>query len=196
MRILLIDNYDSFVYNLYHSIRSITDASLEIKKNDAVSPVEAASFDKIILSPGPGIPSEAGNLLDIIRYCAGKCPILGVCLGHQAICEAFGGSLTNLSEPYHGITSLIQTNSDDPLFKIIGSQMDVGRYHSWVINESTLPPQLKVIARCPENQIMAIRHTELPVYGVQFHPESILTPMGDTLLKNWIEIPYTFTCGD
>lgn len=188
MKLLIIDNYDSFVYNLYHVFRSITDAEIVIKKNDAVSPVEAASFDKIVLSPGPGIPSEAGNLLDIIRFCAGKRPILGVCLGHQAIAEAFGGSLVNLSQPFHGIESSISTDKDSPVFEIIGEQMTVGRYHSWVVNEDTLPCELKVIARCSEGSIMALSHTYYPVYGVQFHPESILTPQGNQLLKNWIEL--------
>lgn len=189
MRILLIDNYDSFVYNLYHSLRSITDATIEIKKNDAVSPSEAASFDKIILSPGPGIPTEAGNLLEIIRFCSEKCSILGVCLGHQAIAEAFGGSLINLSEPYHGIQSTIQTDSSDPLFSTIGAQMDIGRYHSWIINEESLPDNFKVTARCDQGYIMAVSHSRLPVFGVQFHPESILTPKGNELLRNWINLP-------
>lgn len=188
MKLLLIDNYDSFVYNLYHALRNITDAEIVIKKNDAVSPDEAASFDKIVLSPGPGIPSEAGELLNIIRYCSGKRPILGVCLGHQAIAEAFGGSLVNLSEPYHGIESLVYTDKNSTLFRETGDSMVVGRYHSWIVDECTLPKELVVTARCPEGSIMAISHLKYPVFGVQFHPESILTPQGNQLLKSWIEL--------
>ncbi|MGL4331782.1 MAG: anthranilate synthase component II [Bacteroidales bacterium] len=188
MKLLLIDNYDSFVYNLYHALRSITDAEIVIKKNDAVSPDEAASFDKIVLSPGPGIPTEAGELLNIIRYCSGKRPILGVCLGHQAIAEAFGGSLINLTEPYHGIESVICTDKNTPLFSEVGDTMTVGRYHSWVVDERTLPEDLVVTARCAEGSIMAIAHRYYPVYGVQFHPESILTPQGNQILKSWIEL--------
>ncbi|MGL5317874.1 MAG: anthranilate synthase component II [Bacteroidales bacterium] len=188
MKILLLDNYDSFVYNLYHALRSITDAGIVIKKNDAVSPEEAASFDKIVLSPGPGLPSEAGNLINIIQHCAGKCPILGVCLGHQAIAEAFGGSLINLSSPFHGIESTIDITSTSLIFHRLGNPMTVGRYHSWSVDESSLPDDLDIIARCPEKGIMALAHKRFPIYGVQFHPESILTPEGNQLLKNWIEL--------
>lgn len=188
MRILLVDNYDSFVYNLHHALRSVTDAEIVIKKNDAVSAVEAASFDKIILSPGPGIPSEAGNLLDIIRFCADKRPILGVCLGHQAIAEAFGGSLINLPHPYHGIKSDIQTDTESLLFRQAGNPMTVGRYHSWIINEDTLHKDFVVSARSEDGFIMAISHKYYPLFGVQFHPESILTPKGNILLDSWIKL--------
>lgn len=189
MKILIIDNYDSFVHNLYHAVRLITDDPISIKKNDAVSPEEAASFDKILLSPGPGIPSEAGNLLDIITFCANKTSILGVCLGHQAIAEAMGGSLINIEAPFHGIQSVIACDPSDPLFAGIGNKMQVGRYHSWIVDQTSLPDCLHITARSEEQHIMAFRHTCYSLSGVQFHPESILTPQGNLLLKNWLNMP-------
>ncbi|MGL5772621.1 MAG: anthranilate synthase component II [Bacteroidales bacterium] len=189
MKILIIDNYDSFVHNLYHAVRSITNDTIDIKKNDAVSPEEAASFDKILLSPGPGIPSEAGNLLAIIRFCANKTSILGVCLGHQAIAEAMGGSLINIEAPFHGIQSLIACDPSDPLFAGIGNNMQVGRYHSWIVNPQTLPDCLRITALSEEKHIMAFKHSDYSLYGVQFHPESILTTQGNLLLKNWLDLP-------
>lgn len=189
MKILIIDNYDSFVHNLYHAVKSITNDTICIKKNDAVSPEEAASFDKILLSPGPGIPSEAGRLLDIIRYCADKSSILGVCLGHQAIAEAFGGALINIEFPFHGIQSEITCDDSDTLFVGIGSKMLVGRYHSWIVDPEKLPDSMHVTALSDEQHIMAFKHESYSLFGVQFHPESILTPQGNQLLKNWLNLP-------
>lgn len=186
MKIVIIDNYDSFVYNLSHLIKEL-GAEVTVKRNDRFSLEEIAEFDKILLSPGPGIPEEAGLLLDVIRTYAGKKPILGVCLGEQAIGEVYGGKLTNLDEVFHGVqTPISLTAPDDYLFEGLPSQIQVGRYHSWVVDRMGLPDCLEVTAVSEEGYVMALRHRTLDVRGVQFHPESVLTPDGRQILANWI----------
>jgi anthranilate synthase component 2 len=187
MKILVLDNYDSFTYNLVYIIRQLGFGDqMEIFRNDKITVDAVAGFDKILLSPGPGVPADAGIMPQLLsRYYATK-SILGVCLGHQAIGEAFGSQLTNLSEVMHGVASDVKVKPDF-LFERMPDTFKIGRYHSWVIDESTLSPALEVIARTPDQQIMAIRHREFQVRGVQFHPESILTENGVQLIKNWLE---------
>ena len=187
MKILVLDNYDSFTYNLVYIVRQLGyGAQMDVFRNDKISLEDVANYDKILLSPGPGVPSEAGIMPDLLKRYSSTKSILGVCLGHQAIGEAFGGSLTNLSEVLHGVASPV-TIQKDLLFEQIPDTFSIGRYHSWVIDESTLSPDLEVIARTPDRQIMAVRHRQYRVRGVQFHPESILTQYGVQLMKNWLE---------
>lgn len=185
MSITIIDNYDSFTYNLSHLVKEL-GASVTVVRNDRFKLDELEKSDRILLSPGPGIPEEAGLLTDVIRRYAGKKPILGVCLGEQAIGEVFGGKLINLEQVYHGIQSRISIVADDPLFKGLPREIEVGRYHSWVVDRESLPHCLEVTALSPEGYIMALRHKQLDVRGIQFHPESILTPDGKKILANWI----------
>lgn len=185
MKIVIIDNYDSFVYNLSHVIKEL-GAEVTVKRNDQFRLEELEEFDKILLSPGPGVPEEAGLLLDVIRRYAGKKPILGVCLGEQAIGEVYGGKLTNLDEVFHGIQSPISLTATDYLFEGLPSTVQVGRYHSWVVDQKDFPDCLEVTAVSEEGYIMALRHRTLDVRGVQFHPESVLTPEGKQMLGNWI----------
>jgi len=185
MRIVIIDNYDSFTYNLSHLIKSL-GAEVDVVRNDQFQLADLESYSKIVLSPGPGIPSEAGLLLDVIRTYAGKKPILGVCLGHQAIGEVFGGQLENLSEVFHGVATPCHIVVDDPIFSGIDRDITVGRYHSWVVSNENLPACLEVTAVSDEGQIMALRHRELNIRGIQFHPESVLTPDGRKMLQNWM----------
>ncbi|NVJ86342.1 MAG: aminodeoxychorismate/anthranilate synthase component II [Algoriphagus sp.] len=187
MKILVLDNYDSFTYNLVYIIRQLGyGQQMDIFRNDKISLEEVASYDKILLSPGPGIPSEAGIMPELLKMYSSEKSILGVCLGHQAIGEAFGGSLINLSEVLHGVASQVKVERD-LLFEGIPESFQIGRYHSWVINEETLSPDLEVIARTADHQIMAVRHKRFAVRGVQFHPESILTEHGVQIIKNWLE---------
>lgn len=187
MKILVLDNYDSFTYNLVYIIRQLGYSDqLAIYRNDKVGLDEVDKYDKILLSPGPGVPSKAGIMPQLLTQYASKKSILGVCLGHQAIGEAFGGNLMNLSEVLHGVSSEVQV-VQDYLFEGIPSTFKIGRYHSWVIDESSLSPDLEVIARTSDQQIMAVRHKKFQVRGVQFHPESILTENGVQLIKNWLE---------
>ena len=185
MKIVIIDNYDSFVYNLSHVIKEL-GAEVTVKRNDQFRLEELEEFDKILLSPGPGVPEEAGLLLDVIRRYAGKKPILGVCLGEQAIGEVYGGKLTNLDEVFHGIQSPVSLTAKDYLFEGLPSTVQVGRYHSWVVDQKDFPDCLEVTAVSEEGYIMALRHRTLDVRGVQFHPESVLTPEGKQILGNWI----------
>jgi anthranilate synthase component 2 len=185
-RILVFDNYDSFTYNLVHLVEKLTYQKVEVYRNDRIPLEKVKEFDKIILSPGPGIPSEAGLLLPLIREYAANKSILGVCLGHQAIGEAFGGKLVNLSTVYHGVATPVKILHQTDLFAGLPDTLEVGRYHSWVISEEDLPRELEVTARDENNYIMALRHTSLDVQGVQFHPESVLTPHGEKILKNWL----------
>ena len=187
MKTVIIDNYDSFTYNLSHLVREL-GAEVTVLRNDQFCLDEIEAHSKIILSPGPGIPSEAGLLLDVIRTYAGRKPILGVCLGHQAIGEVFGGKLENLSEVFHGVATPCHIVADDPIFKGLGRDITVGRYHSWVVSREGLPDCLEVTAVSDEGQIMALRHRELKVHGIQFHPESILTPQGKTIIQNFIDL--------
>lgn len=187
MKILVLDNYDSFTYNLVYIVRQLGyGAQMDVFRNDKISLEDVAQYDKILLSPGPGVPSEAGIMPELLKKYAASKSILGVCLGHQAIGEAFGGSLINLSEVLHGVASKV-TIQKDLLFDQIPDTFSIGRYHSWVIDESTLSPDLEVIARTPDQQIMAVRHRKFDVRGVQFHPESILTENGVKIMQNWLE---------
>lgn len=186
MKLLVIDNYDSFTYNLVHDAEAILGTSVTVRRNDALTLDEVADYDALLLSPGPGIPSEAGLLLDIIRRYASTKPMLGVCLGHQALGEVFGATLYNLPEVYHGIATPIQrTAADSMLLEGVGRQLEVGRYHSWCIQADSLPQEWVVTARDVAGDIMAMRHRDLPLYGVQFHPESVLTPEGKQMLANF-----------
>ena len=187
MKILVIDNYDSFVYNLVHYLQEL-DCEVTIKRNDQFKLEEVTAYDRILLSPGPGIPDEAGMLKDIIRTYAGKKPILGVCLGLQAIGEVFGGSITNLSEVYHGVSTKAKiVVNDELLFKGLGDEIEVGHYHSWVVTKDDLPEILEITSLDENGHIMSLRHREFDIRGVQFHPESVLTPKGKEMIKNWID---------
>ena len=186
MKVLLFDNYDSFTYNLLHILKEL-DVDVEVHRNDKISLDEVERFDKILLSPGPGIPEEAGILLPLIRRYAPTKSILGVCLGEQAIGEAFGATLTNLTDVHHGVCSNIRVKVPDPLFTDLESGFRAGRYHSWVVSKENFPDCLEIAAEdVEEGQIMALRHREYDVRGIQFHPESILTPKGKTIIWNWI----------
>jgi anthranilate synthase component 2 len=187
MKILVLDNYDSFTYNLVYIVRQLGyGPDMDVFRNDKITLEEVEKYDKILLSPGPGVPSEAGIMPELIQRYSPTKSILGVCLGHQAIGEAFGGDLTNLSEVLHGVASQV-TVQKDLLFEGISDTFSIGRYHSWVIDEASLSPDLEVIARTPDQQIMAVRHKKFDVRGVQFHPESILTENGIRIMKNWLE---------
>ncbi|MDX1908666.1 MAG: aminodeoxychorismate/anthranilate synthase component II [Bacteroidia bacterium] len=189
MKLLVLDNYDSFTYNLVHIIRELGyGAELEVHRNDAL-PLEVISrYDKIVLSPGPGIPAEAGIMPALIRQYAPQIPMLGVCLGHQAIAEALGGELYNLSEVYHGVGTPIRIlKPGDPLFQEIPAEVYVGRYHSWAVRRDTLPPDIHVLAEDEAGAVMALRHAVYPVCGVQFHPESVITQHGKTMISNWLQ---------
>lgn len=184
---VIIDNYDSFTYNLVHLIKEL-GADVTVVRNNQFSLEELAAFDRIVLSPGPGIPSEAGQLLDVIRRYAGVKPILGVCLGHQAIGEVFGAKLVNLSDVFHGVTTEARQLVDTPLFAGLPEHFPVGRYHSWVVAKTSFPDCLEIIAESNEGMIMALRHRTHNVYGIQFHPESVLTPDGKRIMENWLHI--------
>ena len=185
MKVVIIDNYDSFTYNLSHLVKEL-GAEVAVVRNDLFRLEELEQYSKIILSPGPGIPSEAGLLLDVIRTYAGRKPILGVCLGHQAIGEVFGAKLENLSDVFHGVATPCHIIADDPIFSGLERDITIGRYHSWVVSREDLPDCLEVTAVSDEGQIMALRHRELNVRGIQFHPESVLTPDGRKMLQNWM----------
>ena len=185
MKVVIIDNYDSFTYNLSHLVKELK-AEVTVLRNDQFRLEELEQYSKIILSPGPGVPSEAGLLLDVIRTYAGRKPILGVCLGHQAIGEAFGAKLENLSDVFHGVATPCHIVADDPIFSGISRDITIGRYHSWVVSKEDFPDCLEVTAVSDEGQIMALRHRELNIRGIQFHPESVLTPDGRKMLQNWM----------
>lgn len=188
MKLLVFDNYDSFTYNLVHLVEKILGEKVDVARNDQIALEDMEQYDKIILSPGPGIPVEAGLLLPLIRQYAASKSILGVCLGHQAIGEVFGGRLINLENVYHGVaTNCSVISSDEHLFKNIPAQLEVGRYHSWVIQKEGFPDELEVTAVDDNGMIMAMKHKKYNVRGVQFHPESVLTPMGEQIIKNWLE---------
>ena len=187
MKILVIDNYDSFTYNLVQYIQRVTGELPDVYRNDKITAEEAKAYDKILLSPGPGIPDEAGNLKNIIKECGPTKSIFGVCLGVQAIAEVFGGSISNLNQVYHGISSsIIQTKEEDFIFNNVSKVFDGARYHSWIVNREDLPKELKITAIDEDASIMALKHADYDVRGVQFHPESILTTEGMTMIKNWI----------
>ena len=191
MKIVIIDNYDSFTYNLAHLIKEL-GAEVTVYRNDEpevqalIDNADNVEFDKIVLSPGPGIPSEAGLLLDVIRTFAGKKPMLGVCLGHQAIGEVFGGQLTNLSDVFHGVATEGTQFGNDPIFAGLPKRIVMGRYHSWVVSKDGFPSCLEITAESDEGQVMALRHKEYDIHGIQFHPESVLTTEGKTMIGNWL----------
>ena len=194
--ILLIDNYDSFVYNLYQFL-AVEDPDVRLVRNDRITPEEALSMepDAIVISPGPGKPSDAGVCIELIRQLKGRIPILGVCLGHQAIGEAFGATVTHASRLMHGKTSLLTDVADDIIFKGIKKPAQVARYHSLSVQESTLPQELEVTARSDDGEIMAMRHREYLIYGLQFHPESVMTPEGSAMIRNFLETAGTAVNG-
>lgn len=186
MNVIVIDNYDSFTYNLVHYLEDL-GCTVTVKRNDQLQLEDIEPFDKIVLSPGPGIPDEAGLLKPIIEAYAKTKPILGVCLGHQAIGEVFGGTLANLDKVYHGVATPVEVVQEDPLFEGLGKSFEVGRYHSWVV-QVPLPEDLVLLAQESNGQVMAMRHKTYDLYGVQFHPESILSPNGKQLLNNWLKL--------
>ena len=194
--ILLIDNYDSFVYNLYQFL-AVEDPDVRLVRNDRITPEEALAMkpDAIVISPGPGKPSDAGVCIELIRQLKGRIPILGVCLGHQAIGEAFGATVTHASRLMHGKTSLLTDVADDIIFKGIKKPVQVARYHSLSVQESTLPQELEVTARSDDGEIMAMRHREYLIYGLQFHPESVMTPEGSAMIRNFLEAAGTAVNG-
>jgi len=206
-KILVFDNYDSFTYNLVHLVEKIIHEKVDVYRNDEIPLEKVKEYDKIILSPGPGIPEEAGLLLPLIKEYASSKSILGVCLGHQAIGEAFGGKLINLSTVYHGVATEIRVLSQESgvgsresgvnskesdsrhnLFKGLPGKLEVGRYHSWIVSDESFPEELEVTARDENNYIMALQHKNYDVQGVQFHPESVLTPMGEKIMRNWLAV--------
>ena len=204
MKILVFDNYDSFTYNLVHLVEKILHQKVDVYRNDQIPLERVKEYDKIILSPGPGIPEEAGLLLALIKEYASSKSILGVCLGHQAIGEAFGGKLVNLSTVYHGVAtpvkivrrqtsnvnneknSRLTSHVSRNLFEGLPNEFDAGRYHSWIVSDEDFPEELEVTARDENNYIMALQHKKFDVQGVQFHPESVLTPRGEDILRNWL----------
>jgi anthranilate synthase component 2 len=188
-KILVIDNYDSFTYNLVHYIEKLTDSSPAVFRNDEISIEEAGAYDKILLSPGPGVPADAGICIELIKYYAPTKSILGICLGHQAIGEAFGGKILNLDSVYHGVsTPVVISDLNDPLFKNLTSPIKAGRYHSWVVSEANLPACLSITCMDDNGLIMGLSHKTFDVRGLQFHPESVLTEHGLEMIKNWINI--------
>ena len=188
MKIAILDNYDSFTYNLVHAIEKVVKHRIDVIRNDQVDVEYFARYDKIVLSPGPGIPDEAGILKPLIKRWAQEKSIFGVCLGQQAIGEVFGGTLDNLDKVYHGVaTTIIQAVSDEKIFDGIPEIFEAGRYHSWIVRRDNLPDCLEVTAIDKQGQIMALRHKTLDVRGVQFHPESVLTPLGERMIENWLK---------
>ena len=185
MKIAIIDNYDSFTYNLRHVVVE-SGRQVDVFRNDAFSLEELEPYDKIILSPGPGIPEEAGLLLETIRRYAPVKPILGICLGEQAIARVFGARLVNLPKVFHGVQTPVTLSGDDYIFEGLPRVIQAGRYHSWVVDTGDFPDSLEITAVSAEGQIMALRHRKYDVRGIQFHPESVLTPCGKTILFNWL----------
>ncbi|WP_302429368.1 aminodeoxychorismate/anthranilate synthase component II [uncultured Prevotella sp.] len=186
MKIVIIDNYDSFTYNLSHLLKEL-GADVTVVRNDKFELKDLEQYDKIVLSPGPGIPSEAGLLLEVIRTYAGRKPILGVCLGHQAIGEVFGASLENLKEVYHGVQTEGTQLGNDYIFDGLPERVMMGRYHSWVVAKDSVPESLEVTAMSDDGEIMAMRHRQYDIHGIQFHPESVLTPEGKTIVGNFLK---------
>jgi len=184
-KVLVIDNYDSFTYNLVHYLEDL-DCEVTVKRNDQLDLEEIEHFDKIVLSPGPGIPDEAGLLKSVIKHYAPTKSIFGVCLGQQAIAEVFGGKLINLDKVYHGVATQVEiTAKEDPLFKGLDPTIEAGRYHSWIVDPN-LPDSLEATSFDNNGHIMSLRHKVYDVTSVQYHPESVLTPKGKQILKNWL----------
>ncbi len=192
MNILVFDNYDSFTYNLVHLVEKIIHGKVTVHRNDQIPLEDIQQFDKIILSPGPGIPEEAGLLLPLIKEYAASKSMLGVCLGHQAIGQAFGGTLVNLETVYHGVATKItahegRTKQSIDLFAQLPAELEVGRYHSWVVSDQDFPEELEITATDDNGYIMALQHKTYDIQGVQFHPESVLTPDGERIIRNWLQ---------
>ena len=194
IKTVIIDNYDSFTYNLSHLLKEL-GASVTVVRNDKFRIEDLEQFDKIVLSPGPGIPSEAGLMPQVIKTYAGRKPILGICLGHQAIGEAFGAKLLNIGNVVHGVATPAHLTAQDYLFEGLASDLEVGRYHSWVVDDKDLPQCLEVTSRSDDGYIMSLRHREFDIRGIQFHPESVLTPQGKTIINNWLN-SHTDSGGD
>ena len=193
LKILVFDNYDSFTYNLVHLVEKITHEKVDVYRNDQIQMENVKEYDKIILSPGPGIPEEAGLLLPLIKEYASSKSILGVCLGHQAIGQAFGGGLINLSSVFHGVATPVKVKSEKSkvksfLFENLPEVLEVGRYHSWVVSKENFPAELEITAEDESGMIMGLQHKTFDVQGVQFHPESVLTPMGEAIMRNWLKV--------
>jgi anthranilate synthase component 2 len=186
MKILIFDNYDSFTYNLVHLVKELGYKDVEVHRNDRIALDEVENFDKIILSPGPGIPSEAGLLLPLIKRFAPTKSIFGVCLGHQAIAESFGGKLINLEDVYHGIATPVKIIIRRPIFTGLPETIEVGRYHSWIVDKNGFPEELEITAVDERGYVMALEHKAFDVHGVQFHPESVLTPSGKEIMKRFL----------
>ena len=191
MKILIFDNYDSFTYNLVHVVEKIIHGKVDVYRNDKIELEKVKEYDKIILSPGPGLPNESGILLALIKEYASSKSILGVCLGHQAIGEVFGGSLINLSTVYHGVATNVHVNpnrttSENDVFNNLPGDIEVGRYHSWIVSKENFPKDLEITAEDAKGYVMALRHKTFDVQGVQFHPESVLTPLGEQMMRNWL----------
>lgn len=188
MKIMVLDNYDSFTYNLVNYLRELTNRErIDVFRNDKISIEEVGNYDKILISPGPGVPKDAGITIDLIRKWSPEKSILGVCLGCQAIAESFGGEIYNLDRVYHGVSTYMKVmDKDDSLFRDVPENFTAGRYHSWVIKEDKLPEQIKITARDEEGMIMAVAHREYDLKGVQFHPESVLTRYGKQMIANWL----------
>lgn len=187
MKILLLDNYDSFTYNLVHLVEQFDGVEVEVHRNDTFRPENAGQYDKILLSPGPGLPGEAGILKQLIREAAGKQSIFGVCLGMQAIAEVFGATLFNLPEVQHGIATLTKiTDTSEILFKDLPQKFKTGRYHSWMVSKDNFPAALRITSEDENGQVMSLRHATADIRGVQFHPESVLTEYGKEIMRNWV----------
>ncbi len=184
--ILVVDNYDSFTYNLVHYLEDL-GGTVTVRRNDVILPEQCLDYDAVVLSPGPGVPVEAGKLIPIIEFLKEKKPMLGICLGHQAIVEVFGGKIINLDQVFHGVATQMN-HTGTPLFHKIPTVFEAGRYHSWVADRNSFPEELAITATDENGQIMALKHKELPIYGVQFHPESVMTPQGKTMLKNFLKL--------
>ena len=185
IKTIIIDNYDSFTYNLSHLLKELR-ADVTVVRNDKFKIEDLEKYDKIVLSPGPGIPSEAGLMPQVIKAYAGRKPILGICLGHQAIGEAFGAKLLNIGNVVHGVATPAHLTAQDYLFEGLPADLEVGRYHSWVVDENGLPECLEVTSRSDDGYIMSMRHKEYEIRGIQYHPESVLTPNGKDIIKNWL----------
>ena len=187
-KIVVIDNYDSFTYNLVHALQQLSGCRVDVFRNDRVSREELEKYEAMVLSPGPGVPGEAGKLKQIIEWFSKTKRILGVCLGHQAIAEVFGGQLININRVFHGVSTLVQVcDREDYLYRGIPEVFDGGRYHSWIVSKEQLPDCLKVTAVAEDGEIMGISHREYDIRGVQYHPESVLTTVGEQIIANWIE---------
>ncbi len=186
MKILVLDNYDSFVYNLVHYIRQLGFTDVDVYRNDKIALSDVEKYDKILLSPGPGIPNESGIMIDLIKKYAGSKSIMGVCLGHQAIAEAFGSELENMDEVLHGVGNKMEVVAEDSIYNELPNSFEVGRYHSWQVKKDTLGDVFKITGVDENGNVMSIRHNSLDVVGVQYHPESVLTEHGLKIVENWL----------